>query len=115
MSTIEFLITEADIEGYAEVSGDNNPIHLDRHYAQKHGFPDKIAHGMLTMGKVWSVLSDHILSPIDWPDKYEMKFLSPVFVGAVVILNVHRKENQLSIEALCAGKPVLKGKMTLLK
>jgi 3-hydroxybutyryl-CoA dehydratase len=113
LQTISFLVNERDVEGYAEVSGDYNPIHFDLEHARKHGFPDTIVHGMLTMGKIWSVLSGYLLSPIEYPDKYELKFLSPVFVGANVTLNVNRMNNQLSVVGLCAGKPILKGNIWL--
>ncbi|MGJ7921226.1 MaoC family dehydratase [Neobacillus sp. LXY-4] len=114
MKTIGFLVTEKDIEGYAGVSGDYNPIHFELKDAQQHGFPDRIAHGMLTMGKVWSVLSWNILSPTDHPIKYDIKFLAPVFVGDVVTLNVTNTENStITIEGNCAGKPVITGTVVL--
>lgn len=37
------------LHAYAELSGDHNPIHLDREAARKVGHPDLICHGMLAM------------------------------------------------------------------
>jgi len=113
MKTIGFIITEVDIEGYASISGDYNPVHLDSLYARDHGYKDKIAHGMLSMGKVWSVLSYHLLSNSEWPEKYELKFLSPVYVGDIVTLNVEKHEEMILLNGLCSGKPILKGKILL--
>jgi acyl dehydratase len=44
---IERQLTGADIDAFAEASGDHNPLHIDRAYAQEAGFADRIAHGML--------------------------------------------------------------------
>ncbi|WP_318502495.1 MaoC/PaaZ C-terminal domain-containing protein [Bacillus sp. T3] len=115
MKTIGFIITEVDIEGYANISGDYNPVHLDSNYARDHGYQDKIAHGMLSMGKVWSVLSCHLLTDSAWPEKYELKFLAPVFVGDIVTLNVEKNDEMILLNGLCSGKPILKGKIMLKK
>ncbi|TFG46095.1 MAG: dehydratase [Gemmatimonadales bacterium] len=40
-------VTEADVRAFAEVSGDRNPIHLDREAAVRAGFEGPIAHGAL--------------------------------------------------------------------
>ena len=41
------LIEEADVRAFAELSGDRNPIHLDRAAAVAAGFAGPIAHGAL--------------------------------------------------------------------
>ncbi|MFZ3590629.1 MaoC family dehydratase [Bacillus sp. DJP31] len=43
-------VTPDMISNYAKVSGDYNPIHLNKVAAMDAGFPSEIAHGMLTMG-----------------------------------------------------------------
>jgi acyl dehydratase len=40
-------LTQADIEGYAAVSGDHHPMHSDPATARAAGFPGVIAHGVL--------------------------------------------------------------------
>lgn len=107
MRTIEFIIGEVDIEAFADVSGDYNPVHLDQEYAKTHGFPNRISHGLLTMGKVWSVLSNHFLKPNDLPYLYEMKFIAPVFVGDTVTLLVNHVDNKWTIKGVCANKPII--------
>ena len=46
----EFWVTRADLVGYAEASGDHNPIHVDEEVALAVGLPGVIAHGMYTLG-----------------------------------------------------------------
>ncbi len=41
-------ITADDVDGFARITGDNNPVHLDDEYAAATRFGKRIAHGMLT-------------------------------------------------------------------
>lgn len=109
MIELSFSITQQDIEAYAAVSGDHNPIHLDENEAKKHGFSGKIAHGMLTMAKIWSVLSGSLLAPNDFPEKYELAFLSPVYAGDLVILRIEPQSGRYDVEGYCNGQAVVKG------
>jgi 3-hydroxybutyryl-CoA dehydratase len=113
LKTISFQVTERDIVEYANVSGDFNPIHLDEKHAQQQGFERKIAHGMLTMAKVWSVLSNELLSPGILPLKYDLSFLNPVYVGDRVTLQFTKKENKIRLEGKSADKTVIKGAVIL--
>jgi 3-hydroxybutyryl-CoA dehydratase len=112
LKKIQFEVTEKDIEGYAGLSGDFNPIHLDREYAATHGFPEKVAHGMLTMAKVWGMIaneSEHGLLPAE----YHLTFQSPVYVGAQVELTIIEKENAIIITGKSEGVTVVKGSIVL--
>ncbi len=50
-------ITEADVVAYAMVTGDWNPIHTDRVFAEASMFGERIAHGPLTIGMAFGLLS----------------------------------------------------------
>jgi len=51
------LITKDTIRQYASASGDDNPIHLDDSAAREAGLSGIIAHGMLSMGILGSLVS----------------------------------------------------------
>src|SRR5690606_33383096 len=53
-------ITDRDIELFAEVSTDRNPVHLDDAYAQDTIFEGRIAHGMLTAGLISAVIGEQL-------------------------------------------------------
>lgn len=112
MKKTQFEVTEKDIEGYAGLSGDFNPIHLDRKFAAGHGFSDKIAHGMLTMAKVWGVIANELGSVL-LPAEYQLTFQSPVYVGAQVELTFIEKENAIIITGQSQGVTVIKGSIVL--
>ena len=48
-------VSEADIHGFAEVSGDTNPVHLDEQYAASTPLKVRIAHGMRTAAFISTV------------------------------------------------------------
>jgi len=70
---------------YAAVSGDFNPIHIDREVAQLAGFPDAILQGMCTMA--W--LADACTSYFGDPGRVRrlgVRFSRPVISGDTVTL-----------------------------
>lgn len=42
-------VTEADVVGFAGLSGDFHPLHTDSDYARRGPFGERIAHGMLVL------------------------------------------------------------------
>ena len=42
------IISSQDIESFAKISGDNNPIHLDEKFAATTQFKKRIAHGLMS-------------------------------------------------------------------
>lgn len=109
MKNLSFFITQEDIKQYAQISNDYNPIHLDVKLAKSHGFPNTIAHGMLTMAKSWSVISDKILCSADFPESYNLEFPSPVYANDVIALQVEQTGNLMNIIGRCNDLVVIKG------
>lgn len=73
------LITTADIREYANITGDQAPIHLENEAARQAGYPAPIAHGMYLMGLAQSIyLAEH---PTHWIQSYSMKFHRPLIQG----------------------------------
>jgi 3-hydroxybutyryl-CoA dehydratase len=56
--TFSKVVTDHDIEMFAEITGDSNPIHLDDDFAGRTIFKGKIAHGLLTAGLISAALSE---------------------------------------------------------
>lgn len=72
--------TQERVNQFAECTGDNNPIHLDKEYAEKTPFKKPIVHGFFA-GSVFSKVFG-----TQWPGEgtiymfQEMAFLAPIFV-----------------------------------
>ena len=45
-------VKSSDVVGFAEITGDRNPIHLSEHFAAKTPFRSRIAHGLYTAGLI---------------------------------------------------------------
>jgi 3-hydroxybutyryl-CoA dehydratase len=109
MKKLAFKITEEEVEQYAVVSGDDNPIHLDIEAAKQQGFSNKIVHGMLTAAKVLSTISNEILTPQEWVCQHEFTFTSPVYLRDQITLTIKQMEHKIRVEGKCGEKIVIKG------
>lgn len=70
---------QAALRAYAELSGDLNPIHLERDAARKAGHPDLICHGMLAMTDIGGWLTRAMAG---WRlDGVACRFVAPMPVG----------------------------------
>ena len=75
---IRKVVTDKDIEMFAEVSTDRNPVHLDDAYAQDTIFEGRIAHGMLTAGLISAVIGEQLPGHGTIYMSQNLKFLAPV-------------------------------------
>ena len=55
--TISKTVENEDVIGFAELSGDHNPIHLSEHFARKTRFGGRIVHGLYTASLISAVRS----------------------------------------------------------
>lgn len=81
-------ISEQDIQAFALVSGDTNPVHLDEAYAAGSLFGRRVAHGMLSASFISAVLGTTLPGPGAIYVKQSLEFLAPVFIGDTVTVTV---------------------------
>ena len=84
-------VTNDDIVKFAEVSGDNNPVHLDEEFAKTTRFGGRIAHGMLSAGHISAVLANQLPGPGTIYLGQSLAFKAPVKPGDVVVTTVEVK------------------------
>ncbi|OJH45084.1 MaoC family dehydratase [Paracoccus sp. SM22M-07] len=114
-------ITDEDIQMFATVSTDHNPVHLDDDYAQDTIFEGRIAHGMLTAGLISAVIGEQLPGHGTVYLGQTLKFLAPVRPGDVVRAEVtvetidHSKRRvTLATRCLVGDRVVLKGEAVVL-
>lgn len=95
MRSLRKEITDQDIELFAEVSTDRNPVHLDDDYAKGTMFKGRIAHGMLTAGLISAVIGEQLPGHGTVYLGQSLKFLAPVRPGDVVDVEVTATEIDL--------------------
>jgi 3-hydroxybutyryl-CoA dehydratase len=77
-------VSSADVETYAQLTGDTNPLHLDEAYAEKTRFGRRIAHGMLTAGLISTVIGTKLPGPGAIYVGQILRFLKPVYLGDTI-------------------------------
>lgn len=77
-------ITQKDIELFADLSGDHNPVHLDANYATGTQFKGIIAHGMLSASFISAILGTTLPGMGTIIMGLTLKFLAPVRPGDTV-------------------------------
>ena len=115
------VISESDIECFAEVSGDNNPVHLDAEYAAGTIFKERIAHGILTASLISALLGTKLPGPGCIYVSQSLNFRAPVRIGDNVVATATVKEliekrGRVILECDCSvnGKTVLDGEAVLM-
>ena len=56
-------VKSSDVVGFAEITGDRNPIHLSEHFAAKTPFKNRIAHGLYTASLISAVIGTRLPGP----------------------------------------------------
>jgi len=120
-ASFQRLVTEADINGFAEVTGDRNPVHLDASFAAKTMFKERIAHGMLTASYISAVFGTQLPGPGVIYISQTLNFRAPVRIGQTVtakvrIVELFPAKRRVRFECACTveGKVVLEGEAMLM-
>ncbi len=118
---IRKIITDRDIEQFAEISTDHNPVHLDDGYARDTIFEGRIAHGMLTAGLISAVIGEQLPGHGTIYMSQNLKFLAPVRPGDLVhaevrVVDMVIDKRRVKLDCRCEvnGKNVLVGEAMVL-
>src|SRR5512136_544725 len=114
---ISKTITETDINDFAKVTGDFNPVHLDQAYAERTMFKGRIAHGLLSVGLFSTILGNILPGHGTIYLSQEVKFLAPVRIGDTItarveVLELIAEKNRVKFKTICTnqdGKVVIEG------
>lgn len=93
-------VTSADVAAFAELTLDDNPLHLDDEYAAGTRFGRRIAHGMFAASLVASVLGTELPGPGCVYLSQELQFRGPVFIDDLIAATV--KVTEVSDRGRCA-------------
>jgi 3-hydroxybutyryl-CoA dehydratase len=120
-ATFAKSVSATDIQGFAEITGDRNPVHLDPQYAAKTIFKGTIAHGMLTASYISAVFGTELPGPGAIYISQTLNFRGPVRAGDRVVAKVRVMElypakHRARFICTCSvdGKVVLEGEAVLM-
>ena len=120
-ASVTKTVTMADIEAYAAVSGDYNPVHMDPEFAAKTIFKQVIAHGLLTASYISTVFGMKMPGPGAIYVSQSLNFKAPVKIGdevlaRVVVADLMPAKNRARFDCFCTvrGKIVLDGEANMM-
>ena len=116
-ATYTRLITNQEVEAFAAISGDHNPLHLDPEYAATTAFGECIAHGMLTGALISAAIAMQLPGPGSVYLGQNIQFRAPVFLGDTLtvtleVVDKHGKRPWVTVGCTVEnqeGKTVAKG------
>ena len=105
-SSFEKTILAKDIDAFAKITGDTNPVHLDEEYAATTPFKARIAHGMMSAGLISTVLGTQLPGPGCIYLDQQIKFRAPVFiedtvVATVTIEDINQRRGRVTLKTQC--------------
>ncbi len=114
-------LTAADVDEFAALSGDFNPVHVNDEFAATTMFKKRIVHGFLTGSLISTVLGTKLPGPGAIYLSQTMKFRAPVYLGDTVtatvkIESLDAEKARAVFATTCSvdGKPVLTGEAVIM-
>jgi len=99
-------VDASDVVGFAEISGDRNPIHLSEHFAAKTPFGTRIAHGLYTASLISAVLGTRLPGPGAVYLSQTLNFRAPVKIGDTVdviveVIDLVPEKHRARLSCIC--------------
>jgi 3-hydroxybutyryl-CoA dehydratase len=112
------VITDKEIQEFAKLSKDMNPIHLNEEYAANSFFTKRIAHGMFVSSFISALIGQDLPGEGSIYLSQSLKFLKPVFIGdeiitEVEVINLVPEKDNVELSTICKNqedKIVIEGK-----
>jgi len=121
-ASVTRTISDADINTYAALTGDRNPLHVDDGFAARSRFGRRVAHGLLTAGLISAVLGTKLPGPGALYLQQSFRFVRPVYPGDTVTataeVTAYREDRRIvTLRTSCSdqrGELVLDGEAVVL-
>jgi len=119
---LTMTITEEHVEAFAKATGDYNPLHMDKKYAEESQFGKRVVHGVLLTGIISGMLGTKMPGLGTVAREMNAKFSRPAFIGDTITATVELVEKKERIN-MCVfnynivnqdNQTVVKGKAVVL-
>ena len=114
-------LTMDDVRAFADITGDDNPIHIDEEAGKASRFGRPVVHGVYILGLASKVLGRDFPGPGSIAVALSAKFLRPVPVGEEVTIEVKVSEKvearghvKIKLYAYALGKMAVGGEAIVL-
>lgn len=108
-ATMARKITQDDINQFALLVGDTNPVHLNEEFAAKTRFGKRIAHGMWGASLLSAVIGTQLPGPGAIYLNQTLKFRAPVYpedtvTARVTVKSVREDKGIITLETVCLNQ-----------
>src|SRR5271154_207089 len=105
-ATIRKTVGNEDVIGFAELSGDHDPIHLSEHFARKTRLGGRIVRGLYTASLISAVIGMRLPGPGAVYISQTLNFRGPVKIGdgvdvSVEVVELIEKGRRLRLHCEC--------------
>ena len=105
-ATLSKKITEDDINQFSQITGDDNPVHVNEDFAKQTIFKKRIAHGFLSASLISTVIATKLPGPGSIYISQSLKFLARVFIDEeinvnIVVLEINREKKRVKLLTEC--------------
>ena len=114
-------LTMDDVRAFADITGDDNPIHIDEDAGRESRFGRPVVHGVYVLGLASKVLGRDFPGPGSIAVSLSAKFLRPVPVGEEVTVEVKVADKieahghvRMRLYVYCMGKMALGGEAVVI-
>ena len=117
-----FSFNQEDVNRFAHLSGDSNPIHLDKEFAKNTIFKKPILHGFLGGSIISMVLGTKIPGPGTIYLKQSLVFKKPMYVEeeykcTVKVISLNSLKKRIHLETIIVNskdEPTIKGEAVVI-
>jgi len=103
---IKHAFHKKDVQTFADLSGDNNPLHLDADYAKNTTFGSPIVHGILCSSLFPTIFGSQLPGSVYVAQS--MRFHLPVYVGETITAKIEVKEVKTRMRLLVCSTHIVK-------
>jgi acyl dehydratase len=114
---LSFMISDHDMESFAAISGDRNPLHCDDAFARSKGFPGRVVYGALLVAKISQLIGMELPGRDAVWTGLDIQFIAPLSIGQpaeieaiVARISPAVRALELILRIQTGGKVIARGK-----
>jgi len=121
-ASFDVVLDEEKLDMFRTITGDINPLHNDRSYAESKGYRERVVFGMLSASLMSTLAGVYLPGEKSLIQSVESKFIKPVLLNDVITVTGEITDMNDSVQRIelrvtmtnDRGEKVLKGKMQVL-
>jgi len=111
--SFEARVSSEEMDKFLDISGDNNPMHIDSTYAKSKGMKDRVVYGMLSSSFYSTLVGVYLPGKFALLHSIDLQFLKPVFIGDVLtvygeVSRINETFRQIEVKAYMLNQNMIK-------